>query len=281
MRINGIITKSKTWIKRRWRVLIILFIILILSSITLILLNNVENLEIKYYSIDAGLRARIVLLSDLHFGSYNGYWRRVVDETVGLSPDIIIIAGDAVNGREGVDGLREFLSSIRNRLPKTPIIAVAGNWEYATNSLGEVLDAYHEYNIIYLQNNYTLIKTSSGKILVIGLDDALFGRPDYGLAYNIRGVNASLRILVVHEPLPAYNILKGNYSGLILSGHCHGGQIRLFGRPIYLPQGCSTDIYTGIHSYGNTTLIISNGLGTTTLPIRIGARPEIVVIDTR
>ncbi len=240
-----------------------------------------ENLEIKYYSVDVGVRVRIVLLSDLHFGSYNSYWQRVVDKTVGLSPDIIIIAGDAVSGREGVEGLREFLSSLHSRLPKIPIIAVAGNWEYATNSLGEVLDAYHDYNVIYLQNNYTLIKASSGKILVIGLDDTLFGHPDYGLAYRIGGVNASLRILIVHEPLPAYSILRGNYSGLILSGHCHGGQIRLFDRPIYLPQGCSTEIYTGIHSYGNTTLIISNGLGTTTLPIRIGARPEIVVIDTR
>ena len=67
--------------------------------------------------------------------------------------------------------------------------------------------------------------------------------------------------------------------GIGLSGHMHGGQIRPFGRPIYAPSRHGTTYAYGHHQLDGRHLVVSGGLGCSTIPLRIGIVPEITVVD--
>ena len=221
---------------------------------------------------------KIIQLSDLHIHTLRPFHITIAKKINTLKPDIIFFTGDMVNETAKVPVLGEFMELIDNSIKK---FAITGNWEYS----GHV-----DFNIlkrVYLKNNCQLLinenKTliiNGRKITIIGIDDYLKGNPDFKQAVKNKE-KADTIIVLTHCPAhrDTITIEKGDLKiDLILAGHTHGGQITFMGFAPLVPKG-SAKYLKGWYTDIEPKMYISRGIGTSTLPIRLGARAEVVEMD--
>ncbi len=215
----------------------------------------------------------------------------IVDTTNALKPDITVLLGDYVKGINGFGTQRINMnewSPVLGRL-RAPlgVYAILGNHDWWWNS-SPVRGVLQSNGIPVLENDVRLIEPKDGpKFWLAGLGDQL-AHPLGGHKY--KGVDdlpktlaqitddTTPAILLAHEP-DIFPRVPERFS-LTLSGHTHGGQVRLplLGRPI-VPSG-----YGQRYAYGHIVengrhLIVSGGLGVSNLPVRFGVPPEIVLIE--
>ena len=121
-----------------------------------------------------------------------------------------------------------------------------------------------------------MIKRDKQTLAIAGIDDPYWGHPDLDrVIQNLP--SESPAILLVHEPDYIGKSAKTHRFALQLSGHSHGGQIRLpLSRPLALPTG-GKKYFIGLNKRENTSVYTNRGLGMTTLPLRFNSRPEITV----
>lgn len=191
-----------------------------------------------------------------------------------INPDILLLTGDAVDMGDAWENLGTWLRSLD--IPSAHKFAVLGNWEYSVGFDPEELRRlYAAHGFTLLINESRDLFFSGGTIRITGLDDGRYGEPDF------RVINPNLgypEIVMIHEPLLADEIAEEGVSGKILiSGHTHGGQMAFGGRPIYFPPSWGNYIAGDFHVAGNH-LYVSKGIGMSTLNIRFGARPDIIVL---
>jgi len=132
-----------------------------------------------------------------------------------------------------------------------------------------------------LLNDRWSFKHGDRTIEVIGLDDFTAGHPDLQLL--ARGAGADVSLLVQHSPgffdkAEVGQRMRNGRFELCLSGHTHGGQIALLGWAPFRPVG-SGRFVAGFYDVPGCRLFVSKGVGTSVLPIRWGAPPEVVVFD--
>jgi predicted MPP superfamily phosphohydrolase len=243
---------------------------------------------------DTGARAvRVVQLTDLHLRGVGLHERRIAEAVAGLRPDLLLLTGDSIDRRDRLPQLAEFLEG----LPKaTHALAILGNWEHwAGVDLRALGAVYGRRGIQLLRNESVALPFAAGSLLVTGLDDLVGGRPD--LAAATRGTApATDHLLLAHcpahrdiiaraaatSPASPVDAARGERAmrapSLILSGHTHGGQIRLAGWAPFVPQG-SGRYLGGWYRGDGPDLYVSRGLGTSVVPARVGAPPEIAVFD--
>jgi predicted MPP superfamily phosphohydrolase len=219
---------------------------------------------------------RIAFASDLHLGpttpaSVLDRAFRLLDEA---APDVLVLGGDYVF----LDVNRAIARELRDRVRAVaaPIkLAVMGNHDLWTHH-GLIEDALAEAGARVLINDAVRLPTPHDDVAILGIDDPWTGRPDGDRAVEACG-DATVRIGVSHSPdgLP---FLRGRGVSLLLTGHTHGGQIALPGpRPIIVPGPLGKRWPFGLHREGDLTLFVSRGVGTTELPIRTFATPDIAV----
>lgn len=225
---------------------------------------------------------RIAVLSDLHLDGV-GYRERVVIERLReVRPDVLVLAGDVVDEPDDLPALRTLLS----QLDVPHAIAVLGNWEHWGDvPLEQLHKLYRDHKVALLVNATTQFSVDGHPVRLIGLDDATAGMPRLDLAIrDLEEAAAGLTILVQHSPgffaaKSAGVGLPNRAFDLCLSGHTHGGQITLFGWAFGpLPPG-SGPFVAGRYETAACPLYVSRGLGTSVLPLRFFARPEISVFD--
>jgi predicted MPP superfamily phosphohydrolase len=220
---------------------------------------------------------RIVQLSDVHRGPPDMSQARleaIVEQANALKPDLIVLTGDYHGGKvwDAPSGdLDEAVYPLRRLHARLGVIAVRGNHDepYWTPRV------FARAGIPLLQGRWLDI----GPILVAGVDD-LMGQadPEHAAARAIQGAPAGKPLLLLaHEP-DFFQWLPGRID-LMLAGHSHGGQIRL---PLIGSRSTGSP-YVDRHLRGQffehgQTLIVSSGIGTSILPLRIGVPPEIVEV---
>ena len=219
---------------------------------------------------------RLAFASDLHLGPTTP--KSVLDRAFRLldeaAPDVLILGGDYVF----LDATPAIARDLRDRVRavRAPIkLAVMGNHDLWTHH-GLIEDALAEAGARVLINDAVRLPTPHDDVAILGIDDPWTGRPDGAWAVEACG-DAAVRIGVSHSPdgLP---FLRGRGVSLLLTGHTHGGQIALPGpRPIIVPGPLGKRWPFGLHRDGDLTLFVSRGVGTTELPIRTFATPDIAV----
>lgn len=219
---------------------------------------------------------KIIQLTDLHLDSDTDYQKQVVDSVLALEPDIIVLSGDVVDDPEHLKTLKTFLKQLSN----VKIIATLGNWEYWSNiDIEQLQQIYSEYNTSLLVNAEHAYEIHNRKIRFLGLDDYTAGKPSFG---NFRStIPDTVSVLIQHSP-GLFDDEKFSYAkhhiktDLCLAGHTHGGQITLFGKILYTPQG-SGHFTEGLYQTDMCPMYVSKGVGTSLIPIRFGSRPEIAL----
>jgi predicted MPP superfamily phosphohydrolase len=234
---------------------------------------------------------RIAQLSDIHLDNLTEpfYLRHVVQKVNRMQPDAVFLTGDYVS-----DGLtsNEFArkaalqcASILSELECRNRYAVLGNHDVAVGEK-EVAAALRAHGITVLRNASLPIERPGGRFWLAGIDDPVWGHPypEVAIPPAIRNVPNEPVVLLCHAPDYADDLLAqpvGQTISLMLSGHTHGGQVRL---PILgaleLPS-LGKKYVEGLFRLGAMQLYVNRGIGTIGLPFRFNCPPEITMFTLR
>ncbi len=222
---------------------------------------------------------RIGLLADFHcsFFTSPADIRRSVTLLMAHRPDLITLAGDFIGPSPAyIDPCAEALTGLSAPMG---IYAVLGNHDYWTDAPG-VMRALQTAGITVMKNSVAPLAEGSQPAYLVGVDDISDGRPDLKSALR-RLPPSAMTILLVHEPDAAYLFERyRRWIPLQLSGHSHGGQIRLpvIGAP-YLPF-LARRYPEGLQPVGTSGrwVYTTRGIGTTILPVRLNCPPEISIL---
>lgn len=267
------------------------------------LLTRVKRYALTPPNWPDGLKLRVVALADIHACRPWMTPQRIAslaEEANALEPDIIVLLGDYVSRprlmSDWVD-YSEWAPALERLKAPLGTFSILGNhdwWEDAAaqqTGQGPTLArrALEGVGIPVLENDTVRLQKDGRSFWIAGLADQLALRPGKALGRNgftglhdLRGTLAKVDddapvILLAHEPDIFPDV--PNRVALTLSGHTHGGQIRLFGYSPVVPSR-----YGNRYAYGHVVeedrnLIVSGGLGFSIAPIRFGVRPEILAID--
>jgi predicted MPP superfamily phosphohydrolase len=255
------------WRRRLGLAIALLFILAIAVGIDSFLIEPFR-IEVTHFDLQAPISAplKIAQLSDLHTHGMGPNERRLLEILDVEKPDAIVITGDCLGNLAGdYEWCKELYEQIHAPLG---VWFVRGNWEHDRPLHRERL-FYHEVGVNLLVNASAAIHPD---VWLVGLDDPYSGtaRLDAALA----GVPPNAyKIAIFHSP--GYFDRIGGRVSLCLTGHTHGGQVRLpFLPPLWLPKGCGRFVEGWYESQGSK-MYVNRGLGMSNLPIRFLCRPEI------
>ncbi|MBO8163119.1 MAG: metallophosphoesterase [Brevibacillus sp.] len=223
---------------------------------------------------------QIAQFSDTHLGHFYGPidLEKAVERIQSLSPHLITFTGDLFDRRlHEADETIEVLSRLSAPLGK---YAVLGNHDYRSGA-AEVAELLQLAGFHVLNNQHVLMERDGDHLILAGVDDTLHGNPDLKKALGDR-TTAACTILLVHEPDFAEVSGAGGVD-LQLSGHTHGGQVRLplIGHLVVPPHG--EKYPDGLQQTADWPLQVytNRGIGTTGLPVRLFCPPEIALLTLR
>jgi len=219
---------------------------------------------------------KLVQISDLHVSRFMPAERfeRIIRLVNQQQPDAIAITGDIISrhGRFDAQKLEQQLSLLQ---PKSVTVAVMGNHDHS-KKIEPLKRTLAASQILNLDNQVYILERNGQQLALAGLDDPYWGKADLNATIAQLPPQAPA-ILLVHEPDYIEQSAVTHRFALQLSGHSHGGQIKIpFLDPIVLPRG-GKKYYAGLDRLEDTLTYTNRGLGMTNLPIRIGSRPEITV----
>lgn len=237
-----------------------------------------ENIYSPYvYDKDS---LKIVQFSDTHISKYYDaeHLKKAVDKINAEKPDIVVFTGDLIerynkyDNKDKIYEIWEALNEINAPLGK---YAVYGNHDYGGGAERAFREIMEKGGFQILQNEKANI--SSYPVNIIGMDDSIFGTLDKETIISFLD-EGTYNIILSHEPDVADLFLE-YAADLFLTGHSHGGQVNL---PVisYTPplaQKYIRGMYD-LNNYRQTKVYVNVGLGTSTLPLRFMAIPELTVI---
>ncbi|MDD5054741.1 MAG: metallophosphoesterase [Candidatus Peribacteraceae bacterium] len=236
---------------------------------------------------------KIVVISDLHVGPYKGrtFVERLVSRTNALLPDIIVLDGDFVLSSEVTNAELTALAPLKNLRPTVGTFAVLGNQDHgisrsllpkkrpSSDRADLVMETLQSFGITVLKNTNTTVNLGTETLTITGIDDPWAGKADIVGAFD--GIAPGTpTILLAHNPDVVLDPLASQ-AQLIVSGHTHGGQIRLpwYGAlstlPIHIPQRFDQGIFT---LQSGSTLAITRGVGESGPRVRLSAPPEVMML---
>jgi uncharacterized protein len=238
---------------------------------------------------DAWVGARIAHLSDFHVGGGIPLelLHRAKSIALADSPDIIALTGDFYNAGKPSD-----VGDLFTVWPAgVPVFAVLGNHDHRATDADRwhLLEELREGWVEVLDNRAVEIDLGGQPAWVVGVDDPFSLKMDEDAAFGSLPASADALLYLAHSPVAARTVPIGR-AGLMLSGHTHGGQVRLApdGRVPFVslarrmrgsPARPDPDVHRGVHWLRGTVLVISHGLGVSKLPWRFRTRPQVVLIE--
>jgi len=233
---------------------------------------------------------RIVLLADMHGVEHGENNERLVEAIKAAKPDIITIAGDLIDRFQvgkPVEQQLEIAQTLVSQLVKiAPVYYVTGNHEWDSGAVKPLLAMLEENDVDVLQNRYRLLSSGDAVIILAGVDDpggpADMVKPGEFIENIRQREDANFIIVLSHRNynLPMYSRLGVD---LVLSGHAHGGMIRLpLTDGLIGPQLDMFPTYTsGVYTRGGTDMVVSRGLGNHFGWTRFLNNPQVVVVELR
>ncbi|WP_254062050.1 metallophosphoesterase [Acidobacterium sp. S8] len=234
---------------------------------------------------DAFKGFRIVQISDIHYQKFTEefFLKLVLHDVNALKADLVLLTGDFISTpREKSDIPVTWAyecSEVLTRIECQQRYAILGNHDCEVNEPA-ITDALETHRIPVLNNKSVALERDGKRIWLAGLADWLNGkeRPNYekSIPKGVR-TDGNPVILMAHEPDSATEAVKHGVD-LMLSGHTHGGQVRMpFVPPVYLPP-MGKKYIQGHFQLGPMQLYVNRGIGTVGVPFRLNCPPEITVL---
>ena len=272
--------------------LLLTFLILIIAAFVAFVVANIiinQSFTVSFYQVRSDKvsdNIRIVELADLHNTEYGKENSKLVSKIKSLEPDLIVYAGDMMNYK---DDDYSVLFTLSDKLSEiAPIYACYGNNEldqylFEDKTFTEQLESHH---VDLLSNEAIDVKVGNTTLQLIAISDDL---KQYDIETNngkkfvesLEPTN-NCRICLTHYPELFKEKLLGKGIDVALTGHAHGGLIRIpyFGGLYSTGEGFFPEFTSGVKSIeGDAQVVISRGLGNSGFIPRINNQPELVVVD--
>jgi hypothetical protein len=254
------------------------------------------GLTVRHYTVETeklspGESVRIVVVADLHSRIWGEDQQPLFDMISAQQPDIIALAGDIVDDGEPIAGAQLFIEGVAGI---APTYYISGNHEFWSGDYDGIKAMIEGYGITVLSNESMNIPVNGVRICLCGVDDPYVFRytkdPELRKIGNEKALlrqrfsdldSAVYTVLLAHRPEYIESYLKYDFD-LILSGHTHGGQVRI---PLLLngllapAQGWFPKYAGGRYDFNGRTMIVSRGAGAGNDLPRIFNPPETVVVD--
>lgn len=280
------------------KILIVALVIVALVFIAWVAWDNarivVTTIEVESERLPESFEGyRIAHISDLHndeFGEGNEMLLALIKEA---EPDMIAITGDLLDSRR--TSVEKALNFVQQAVEIAPCYYVTGNHESRIDDeYGQLEKAMIESGVIVLRNDKLALEKDGEVITVAGIDDPRFvlssdrlvkmesviGNVLTGLLKDVP--EEQFTLLLSHRP-ELFELYCEHDLDLVLSGHVHGGQIRIpgIGGVVGPGQGLLPDYDAGLYSADGTNMVLSRGLGQSIVPFRINNPPELVLVTLK
>lgn len=279
--------------KRKTIIILSITFILIVLSIFYLYFEN-TNLEVSNYEIlnrtlpNDFNGFKIIQVSDFHNTKSEKLTNDLIDEIKKQKPDIIVITGDLIDSRKtDIEIAINFIQKIKDI---APVYFISGNHEARIRNYEKLKNEMIDNGVIILDNKTEIIEFKNSKLNLLGIDDPSMAHESFVADEEIikAGINNleydknNFTILLSHRP-EVFNVYVKSEIDLVLTGHAHGGQIRIpfIGGLISPNQGLFPKYTSGKFEEKQTTMIVSRGIGNSILPYRINNNPELVVITIK
>ena len=235
---------------------------------------DVERVTIPLGHLPSALEGfKIVVLSDFHLYPFTriDLVRKAVSIANGLKPDLIALLGDYV--LERADAIFELAPVLAQLDARYGLFAILGNHDYWTD-VRTVRAGLRKAGLPLLTNEGITLSVGQESIYLAGLDDGWSGQPDMQAALD--GLPSGLAsILLMHEPDFADTFALDRRNALQLSGHSHGGQVRVPGVGALILPRFARKYDAGLYKVRDMWLYTTRGIGVVGLPVRFRCRPEV------
>ena len=274
---------------KRWKKA---FLVLLAAGLLFVICGWDYRLKTVVYTVESdeittGLR--IACITDLHCCSWGDGQRELLDAVDASAPDLVVLVGDIL---DHTMPLEQGYTVLEHLAENWPCYYVTGNHEVRVpGEYRQLKDGMEAAGVIVLENAKTQICLEGQAITVIGVDD-----PSHETEYPVGNSAGVIRkhldmlqsdgdgftLLLSHRP-ELFETYVDCGIDLVLSGHTHGGQIRLpfIGGLIAPGQGLFPEYDAGLFEEGNCRMIVSRGIGSSSFPFRFNNRPEIVLIELK
>lgn len=220
---------------------------------------------------------RALAMGDFHFDPLyeEEYLAKCVTLANSMKPDVIFLTGDYVTRKS--DRAGDFADLLAKLSPRFGTYACLGNHDYWTNSV-KIIGALERAGVRMLINDLTRVKCAGGELAVAGLQSVWAGKPDWSRAS--RGLRDDERaVVLLHEPDFARTLCGDRRIALQVSGHTHGGQVRVpFYGALRLPTW-GRQFQSGLYDLDALKLHVNRGIGTISIHVRFFCPPEITCFD--
>ncbi len=276
---------------------VLIALVLMILFFVIVMLIDTNRFVVKEYKIltdKTKHRRKFVVLADLHGKEYGYNNEKLLDAIDNLKPDGILIAGDMLTAKPGKD-FSKVLSFMSSLSKKYPIYYGNGNHEYRLKlypeTYGTMAQEYEQglkkIEVFPLCNESTVVEGDNIVIYGLEIDKRYYKR----LAKNEMDLNylketigvpdrSKYNILLAHNPV-YFDAYAEWGADLVISGHVHGGVMRLpFVGGVISPSLTIFPKYSGgLYTKEHSQMVLSNGLGCHTIPIRIFNPAQLVVLE--
>lgn len=247
--------------------IMLLLIVKVVNDTTTIKVNHVYFENDKFVSEQ---KLKILQISDVHNRNLEGKYARITE----LNPDLIVLTGDLIDRKttdltHTIQLLEQFTTIGR------PIYFVSGNHEQESSIFSELREVLLDYDVIELNNQSEVLEIDGIEFNLVGIANHTTGHADLITAFEAVDLSKPT-VLLSHAPL-----ITDVPVDLILSGHTHGGQVRLpfIGGLVAPDQGFFPEYDKGAYQLeSGATLYIDSGLGTSLLPIRFLNQAQVTLL---
>ena len=226
---------------------------------------------------------RVVVLGDLHSTYFGENNERLLEAVQGADPDYIFLVGDLPDATRNIP--ENYAARMANGLTAiAPTYYVTGNHEWAVGNVPELKETLTTYGVTVLSNQFTTLERNGDTIVLTGIDDpngyADQKTPEAVAAEMYAAYGDPFWVLLAHRNnlfAPQYSLLGAD---LVVSGHGHGGIIRLpFTDGLLSTDRTFFPSYTaGLYEENGSCLFVTRGLGNSGLTFRLFNRPEVAIL---
>ena len=246
---------------------------------------TVSEATVQLNGLAAGFEGtKLLLITDIHVGPFlkPETLEHAFARLLSLRPDLVLLGGDLVSAR--LEEFSPFASAFRLLKAPLGVFAVLGNHEHYAGEPERLRRLLEETGVRLLHNAAVSLERGGGTLILAGVDDLHSGDPDLegALAEAKALAQSGSRppvILLSHNP-DLFFEAAGRGVSLVLSGHTHGGQVRIPGLPV-LVRMSRYRLDEGRYTADGAELVVSRGLGATGLPLRWNCPPEAVLLELR
>ena len=236
---------------------------------------------------------KIAHVSDYH-NTDNGFLNDAVLSSLRAEkPDAIVLTGDLIDSRK--TDIEKAISFVSRLVEIAPVYYVTGNHECNVSiknqsAFDDMINDLKALDVVVLQNESLEITLPNNEIInLFGINDPYFhceyesevGEATDSLCASFNVDKSKFNVLLAHHPEQLEIYSEYNFD-LVFSGHAHGGQVRLINIALIAPdQGLLPEFTDGEYKSGDTTLIVSRGIGNSVIPLRVFCRPHLIYLEIK